>query len=193
MKNYDYAIIGNCTSSALISSDCSIDWLCLPFFDSPSVFAKILDEEKGGIFKIEAVDLIRTEQSYITNTPILKTSFYTEQGIFEVRDYMPRFLTSNQEYYCPPEIHREIRVVAGAPKMVIRFHPKPNYAASESVFALENSHLKVTSQKGEYASFYLYSNLDYNSILKSEPIELKGDSFFNSIKPSPEADSGARR
>ncbi|MBN2591515.1 MAG: glycoside hydrolase family 15 protein [Sedimentisphaerales bacterium] len=178
MKNYDYAIIGNCTSSALISSDCSIDWLCLPFFDSPSVFAKILDEEKGGIFRIEAVDLIRTEQSYISHTPILKTVFYTEHGIFEVRDYMPRFLTSKQEYYCPPEIHREIRLVAGNPKMIVRFHPKPNYAASESEFISENNHIKITSKKGEYASFYLYSNLNYESILKSEPIELKSGSFF---------------
>jgi len=178
MKNYDYAIIGNCTSSALISSDCSIDWLCLPFFDSPSVFAKILDEKIGGYFGIDAVDLIRIEQNYIKDTPILKTAFFTEHGIFEVRDYMPRFLTAYQEYYCPPEIHREIRLVAGNPKMIVRFNPKPNYAASESEFTAENNHIKVTSKKGEYASFYLYSNLDYNSILKSEPIEIPENAFF---------------
>ena len=178
MKNYDYAIIGNCTSSALISSDCSIDWLCLPFFDSPSVFGKILDKDKGGFFSIDAVGLIRIEQSYITHTSIFKTIFTTEQGVFEVRDYMPRFITAKQEYYCPPEIHREIRVVTGNPRMIARFHPKPNYAASESEYILENNHIKITSKKGEYASFYLYSNLDYASILKSEPIELKGDSFF---------------
>ncbi|MBN1973846.1 MAG: glycoside hydrolase family 15 protein [Sedimentisphaerales bacterium] len=178
MKNYDYAIIGNCTSSALISSDCSIDWLCLPFFDSPSVFAKILDADKGGFFSIAAVNVKTVEQSYITHTPVLKTVFTTEDGIFELRDYMPRFLTSKQEYYCPPEIHRDIKLISGNPKLIVKFHPKPNYAASESEFILENNHVKITSQKGEYASFYLYSNLNYKSILTSEPVELKCDSFM---------------
>ena len=51
--NLNYGIIGNCKSSALINEDSSIDWSCLPQFDSPSVFAKILDDEKGGNFKIE--------------------------------------------------------------------------------------------------------------------------------------------
>ena len=178
MKNYDYAIIGNCTSSALISSDCSIDWLCLPFFDSASVFAKILDKDKGGYFKVSAVDIIKIEQHYVVHTPILRTVFTTKDGVFELRDYMPRFLTSREEYYCSPEIHRDILLISGNPKIIIEFKPKPNYAASDSDIIIENNHLKVTSKKGEYASFYLYSNLDYNKIMESAPIELKGTSFL---------------
>ncbi|MBU1113090.1 MAG: glycoside hydrolase family 15 protein [Candidatus Omnitrophica bacterium] len=178
MKNYDYAIIGNCTSSALISSDCSIDWLCLPFFDSPSVFAKILDENKGGYFKVSAAKLIKIEQHYVVHTPILRTIFTTEDGVFELRDYMPRFLTLRDEYYCPPEIHRDILLISGNPEIIVELKPKPNYALSDSELILENNHLKITSQKGEYASFYLYSNLDYNKIIKSEPIKLKGTSFL---------------
>lgn len=178
MKNYDYAIIGNCTSSALISSDCSIDWLCLPFFDSPSVFAKILDQDKGGHFKVSAANIKKIEQYYVVHTPILKTIFTTEDGVFELRDYMPRFLTSREEYYCPPEIHRDILLISGNPKIIIELKPKPNYAISDSEFVLENNYLKITSKKGEYESFYLYSNLDYNKIMGSEPIELKGTSFL---------------
>ncbi|MBN3041041.1 MAG: glycoside hydrolase family 15 protein, partial [Candidatus Omnitrophica bacterium] len=178
MKNYDYAIIGNCTSSALVAADCSIDWLCLPFFDSPSVFAKILDEKKGGYFKISAFNLEKIEQHYVTHTPILRTVFTTSDGVFELRDYMPRFLTSREEYYCPPEIHRNILLVSGKPRIIVELKPKPNYALSEADFIIENNHLKITSRRGEYVSFYLYSNLDYQKIIDSEPIELQGTSFL---------------
>ena len=90
MKNYDcYAIIGNCTSAALVSSDCSIEWLCLPFFDSPSLFARILDEEKGGYFKISGVDTLKTYQSYIYHTTILKTVIETKHGVFEISNARP--------------------------------------------------------------------------------------------------------
>ena len=50
MNNYDYGIIGNSTSAALINSDCSIDWFCLPYFDSQSIFGSLLDKDKGGFF-----------------------------------------------------------------------------------------------------------------------------------------------
>ncbi|MFC1674532.1 glycoside hydrolase family 15 protein [Candidatus Omnitrophota bacterium] len=178
MKNYDYAVIGNCTSAALISSECSIDWLCLPFFDSPSVFAKMLDTGIGGHFKISAEKIIKIEQNYVVHTPILRTVFTTKEGVFEVRDYMPRFLTSREEYYCPPEVHRDILLISGNPKIIIELKPKPNYASSEGEFLFEQNLLKIVSKTGEYVSFYLYSNLDVNKIVRGEPIELKGTSFL---------------
>ena len=92
MKNYDcYSLIGNCTTAALVSNDCSIDWLCLPFFDSPSIFGRILDEEKGGYFKITGVDTVKTYQSYIPHTAIVKTTFETKQGVFEVQGLYASF------------------------------------------------------------------------------------------------------
>ncbi len=178
MKNYDYAIIGNCTTAALISSDCSIEWLCLPFFDSSSVFARILDSNIGGYFKISAVNIKKIEQNYILHTPILRTVFTTEEGVFEVRDYMPRFLTSRGECNCPPEIHRDILLISGNPKMLVDLKPRPNYALCSANCSFEINHIKITSSKGEYVSYYLYSNLDYDKIIKGEPIELKGTSFL---------------
>jgi alpha,alpha-trehalase len=178
MKNYDYAIIGNCTTAALIGSDCSIDWLCLPNFDSASVFGRILDQDKGGHFSITGVDTIKITQSYVPHTPILKTVFQTKHGIFEVRDYMPRFINIEEECYCPPEIHRDILLVSGNPKIVFKLKPRPNYAMSEPCFVDDINYIKIISQKGLYNSFYLYSNLDLDKIMHAQPIELKGTSYI---------------
>lgn len=178
MKNYDYAIIGNCTSAALVSSECSIEWLCLPYFDSPSVFGRILDNGIGGHFRISAVDIVNVRQNYLPHTPILRTVFETKDGVFEIRDYMPRFMTAREEYYCPSEIHRNILLISGNPKIIVELKPKPNYAVSGANFLYEEGYLKITSQKGEYNSFYLYSNLDLRKIVEGSPIELKGTSYL---------------
>ena len=178
MDNYNYGIIGNCTSAALISPDCSIDWLCLPFFDSGSIFARILDEQKGGHFKISGVDTVSISQNYIPHTSILRTIFETKKGTFEVRDYMPRFITSREEYYCPSEIHRDILVVSGKPEIKIELYPRPNYAKGSADFIYKNEYLKIISKNGEYNSFYVYTNLDFKSIMNSEPIVLREASYI---------------
>ena len=67
----DYGIIGNCKSAALVKKNSSIEWLCLPQFDSPSVFGKILDENIGGSFEIIPDELYNINQKYIENTNIL--------------------------------------------------------------------------------------------------------------------------
>ena len=71
----DYGIIGNCKSAALVKKNSSIEWLCLPQFDSPSVFGKILDENIGGSFEIIPDELYNINQKYIENTNILTTYF----------------------------------------------------------------------------------------------------------------------
>ena len=174
----DKAIVGNCTSAALISPECAIDWLCLPFFDSPSVFGRILDEQKGGYFRIWAEDIIEVKQEYVHHTPILKTRFKTKDGIFEVMDYMPRFLAHDGEVICPPEIHRNIYLIVGKPRMIVEFKPCPNYGLAPGSLSVSSDYLKVNSTQGEYNSFYLYSNLDFNAVLQGQPIELNTSSYF---------------
>ncbi len=177
-ENYNYGVIGNCTSAALINEDCSIDWLCLPFFDSPSLFARILDVKKGGFFQISGVDTIRTSQCYLFHTAIVKTVFETKDGVFEVRDYMPRFHTLRRESYCPSEIHRDIHLISGKPRLKIELDPRPNYAYSDAGINFEKDYIKIASKKGEYNSFYLYTNLDQRKVVSGEPIELTESSFF---------------
>ena len=75
MDNMDYGVIGNCRSAALVSKTGSIDWFCFPDFDSPSIFAKLLDKEKGGSFHFEVSDDYNITQKYNGNTNILMTRF----------------------------------------------------------------------------------------------------------------------
>src|SRR6266702_2129848 len=87
----NYGIIGNMHSAALVSLDGSVDWLCLPRFDSPSVFGAILDAEKAGRFRIApaTAGALRQKQYYWPETNILITRFLHPDGIAEVEDYMP--------------------------------------------------------------------------------------------------------
>ncbi|MDE2215345.1 MAG: glycoside hydrolase family 15 protein [Candidatus Omnitrophica bacterium] len=177
-ENYNYGIIGNCASAALVNGDCSVEWLCLPFFDSPSVFARILDKDKGGFFRIWAKDVISIKQSYVHHTPILKTVFTTKDGVFEVRDYMPRFTVNDSDVYCPSEIQRNVNLVQGNPKIIVELKPRPNYGLSEAKFTAYPEYLKISSVRGDYNSFYLYSNLDMEDVINGREIELKKTSYF---------------
>jgi GH15 family glucan-1,4-alpha-glucosidase len=86
----DYGIIGNLQTVALVSRFASIDYLCFPRFDSPSVFCKLLDAQKGGFFSItpQMHDVI-TKQLYLPDTNVLVTRFFSDEGIAEIIDYMP--------------------------------------------------------------------------------------------------------
>ncbi len=86
----DYGVIGDCHSMALVGRDGSIDWLCFPRFDSPSVFARVLDEEGGGHFRIAPAETISdTTRTYLPATNVLATTFVTPTGVLELTDCMP--------------------------------------------------------------------------------------------------------
>ena len=91
MNNLNYGVIGNCKSAALISESGSIEWCCLPDFNSSSVFAKILDDEKGGAFEIIVDDDYTRHQKYIKNTNILCTHYSRKNDAFEILDFMHAF------------------------------------------------------------------------------------------------------
>ena len=97
--NLNYGIIGNCKSSAIINENSSIDWCCLPKFDSSSVFAKILDEKIGGSFQIVCESSYSVKQTYIDKTAILKTNFSNGKDEFDLIDFMPRYKKENGSFY----------------------------------------------------------------------------------------------
>src|SRR6187431_3556628 len=85
-----HAIIGDLNTIALVALDGSIDFMCFPRFDSPSVFAALLDPERGGHFSISPeLDGARRRQLYMPDSNILLTRFLTSDGVAEVSDFMP--------------------------------------------------------------------------------------------------------
>src|SRR5437764_1113469 len=93
MSNYppiaDHGLIGDLQTAALVATDGTIDWFCCPRFDSPSVFASLLDERKGGHFALHALDDCVTKQMYLPDTAVLVTRFLSPKGVAEVMDFMP--------------------------------------------------------------------------------------------------------
>ncbi len=178
MNNLNYAVIGNCRSAALVSDKGSIDWFCLPDFDSASVFAKILDNEKGGSFSITVEDHYRISQKYLPFTNVLRTEYKAEEGSFEVIDFMPRYKINDQDYFTPSEIFRYIRLLSGAPSFSVIYDPKLNYARDEVSHTKEYDHLRTYSVEWPTDCIYLYSSFDFNDILSSKKIELTGHEFL---------------
>jgi len=93
MSNYppiaDHGLIGDLQTAALVTTDGTVDWFCCPRFDSPSIFASLLDEKKGGHFALHAVDDCVTKQMYLPDTAVLVTRFLSPKGVAEVMDFMP--------------------------------------------------------------------------------------------------------
>lgn len=122
-----YGLIGDRHSAALVGTDGSIDWCCFPRFDSPSVFAAILDDRKGGRFQIApAAGHVSVDQSYLPNTNILSTRFTTPTGDILLTDFMP--LKNGTSESSPHEIHRVVRCTAGTVEVSCTFQPRLDYA-----------------------------------------------------------------
>jgi GH15 family glucan-1,4-alpha-glucosidase len=105
----DHGVIGDLHTAALVGVDGTIDWLCLPRFDAPSVFASILDDEKGGHFKLHPLFYTRSQQLYLPDTNVLLTRFLSPQGVAEVLDFMPIEDTLDKRH----SLLRGVRVIRG--------------------------------------------------------------------------------
>ncbi len=123
----NYGVIGNMRSLALVGMDGAIDFLCYPDFDSPSVFAALLDDRKGGRFRIQPqLTNMRVRQLYLPDTNILITRFLAEEGVAELTDYMPIGNGSDN----PNEIVRTLSVIRGNINCSILCEPRFNYGKS---------------------------------------------------------------
>jgi len=123
----NYGIIGNMRTAALVGIDGSIDWFCFPRFDSPSVFATILDEVKGGRFQIApAADGIRHKQFYWPDTNVLVTRFLSPDGVGQVTDFMPVGVSEEEAGH--QWLIRRVNVVRGSMAFHMTCRPAFNFA-----------------------------------------------------------------
>ena len=179
MDHFNYGVVGNCRSAALISDKGSIDWFCFPDFDSPSIFAKLLDDAKGGCFSFVVDDHYTVSQRYVEHTNILSTTFSSIEGSFEVVDFMPLYRIDQQnEYFQPPEIYRLIRLKSGSPRFRIDFKPALNYAKDEVVNLVGPEYVKTYSIQNEIDTVYLYSGMDFEKVLNGDEFMLVRDEFL---------------
>jgi GH15 family glucan-1,4-alpha-glucosidase len=178
-NNLELGIIGNCHSSALISKTGSIVWCCLPEFDSPSVFGKILDNNIGGTFQIICDKNYSIEQEYLKNTCILVTKFSSGKNIFEVHDFMPRYLKKDNKYHSPAEVIRYFKLISGKPKFKINYDPKLEYSSCKTDTLIKDEFIVSITKEINYDSLYLYTNFDKKSIVKNSEIILKSDGYFS--------------
>ena len=128
----DYGLVGDMNSAALVGTDGSIDWCCFPRFDSPSVFAAMLDDERGGRFQIApAAPVLSVDRSYLPNTNILSTRFTTSTGELSLVDFMP-LRTGGPSSGSPHEIHRIARCTRGVVDVASTFDPRLDYARANT-------------------------------------------------------------
>src|SRR3712207_5547555 len=123
----NYGIIGNMHSIALVGMDGSIDWFCCPYFDSPAVFAALLDDAKGGRFKIAPdPDGITHKQFYWPETNVLVTRFLSPDGVGDITDFMP-IAASDDQRACH-QIIRRVTALRGTMTFHLECLPAFNYA-----------------------------------------------------------------
>ncbi len=123
----DYALIGDCRTAALVARNGAVEWLCLPDFDSPSLFAAILDRRKGGRLAIALRDAAYCERRYLDGTNVLETTISGPSGTIRLTD----FLVIGGQLVQEPEPQRELlRIVDaldGEPEIEVTFEPAPDY------------------------------------------------------------------
>jgi GH15 family glucan-1,4-alpha-glucosidase len=144
VTSLDLALVGNGTIAALIDAQASVVWCCFPRFDGDPVFCSLLDGEsqpgKPGTFAIELVGAVRSEQHYMTDTPILVTRFYDANGGgIEITDFCPRLeddLEDDGELFCPMMLVRQVRPIGGRPEIIVRVNPAGQYGCTQPEHAL---------------------------------------------------------
>jgi GH15 family glucan-1,4-alpha-glucosidase len=133
----EHGLIGDLQTAALVSTDGAIDWFCCPRFDSPSVFASILDEERGGRFRIAPPDGDAvTRQMYFPDTAILITRFMTADGVGEVVDFMP--IEAPERVTDRHRIVRMVRVVRGEMTFALECRPRFDYGRASHELDLDD-------------------------------------------------------
>ncbi|MCC6935011.1 MAG: glycoside hydrolase family 15 protein [Thermomicrobiales bacterium] len=124
-----YAIIGNGRSAALVSRDGAIDWLCWPRFDSPAIFAALLDRKRGGTFSVRPTGEAEIVRRYLPDTAIIETTYRTADGACVVRDLMPVVdePDKRRQFVAEHEILREIEGLAGEVEVEVTYAPRPDF------------------------------------------------------------------
>ncbi len=182
----NYGVIGNMQSIALVGMNGSIDFFCYPEFDSPTVFAALLDDQKGGRFQIRPqLSNLRVRQLYLPETNILLTRFLAEEGVAELTDYMP----IEEEGEQPNEIVRTVSVIRGNVHFQMCCQPRFNYAAGKHELQISDHCITFLPADSLCPPMSLYSTvtLERQSQDVTSAFTLKGGETATFVLGSPRA------
>jgi len=146
MNTLDLGLIGNGTMASLIDARGEVVWMCTPRVDGDPTFCTLLNSAEGdsdfGFFTVELLNLERTEQEYLTNTPILVTRLYDfDGGCVEIHDFHPRFQQFGR-MFCPMTLVRQIRRVSGVPRIRVRLRPAADNGRVRRAITFGSHHIR---------------------------------------------------
>jgi GH15 family glucan-1,4-alpha-glucosidase len=154
-KIQDYGIIGNLETCALIGIDGSVDWLCMPYLESPAVFCALLDIEKGGSFSIGPAQKFSSFQSYIRHTNVLQTSFVTASGEAVITDFMKAEKKASEDPL--RAIFRRVVCTRGEIELAVVFRPRFDYGRLLPAYTRTEKGIRAS---GKEESLFLASPVD---------------------------------
>ena len=161
--------MGDLHTAALVGRNGTIDWLCLPAFDSPSVFCSILDDEKGGHFKLAPVEYARSQQLYLPDTNVLLTRFLSPEGMAEIIDFMSILESPGDRH----RLVRNVRVVRGKMTFDVECRPAFDYARKEHYVSVGDGGAFFASKGSTHVSLGLSTGVP----LKERPKGAAGGRF----------------
>jgi GH15 family glucan-1,4-alpha-glucosidase len=184
----DYAVIGDCHTIALISRQGSLDWLCLPDFDDPAYFSRLLDMDKGGRFSIGCRNARVVTRRYLPDTAILETVFTSDAGILKLTDCMVVQPNGRRSRELLPlrEVLRRVEVVEGAPEIEVDFSPRPDYGRKS--LSLRSRGAAGWSLNHRNACLNLLSDFPLapsGNALKGVRVGQRGEKFYFSLTFDP--------
>lgn len=163
-----YGIIGNLDTCALVGRDGSIDWCCFPHMESPSIFAEILDVDKGGCFAVRPKGPFESEQKYVEKTNVLQTIFHTSGGTVTLTDFMPLTEDDEKKAHDTQTIYRKVSFAGGPVELEVEFSPRFDYARAETVV--------TQSENGVVAT----GNNELVSLKSTFKLQITGDDAYGS-------------
>lgn len=175
IPSLNHGAIGNGRVLALVSPTSAVEWLCLPRFDSPSVFGRLLDAERGGCFRfLVGGREIEGRMEYLRNTNVLRTVFSDGDSAWELLDFVPRVLCG-AGVHAPLELVRLVRPLSGSPRIIVDFDPRPDYARVTPVLTERHDAIEI---EGGPSGLCLFSNLPLSFITGRHEITLREPLYF---------------
>jgi GH15 family glucan-1,4-alpha-glucosidase len=176
VNDLNLALIGNCNIGALINADGEIVWGCFPRFDGDALFCTLLqgkrEADEIGIWGVDVLDKVRTEQQYLADSAVLVTRLYDrEGGAIELTDFAPRFQQHGRTF-CPMMLVRRIRRLSGNPRIRLRLRPASQWGAQPASVTYGSNHIRyVTAQ----VVLRLTTDASITAVLQETPFFLQDE------------------